>query len=150
MRLAILGALLLSGCLDATGVLDASAVVDLTPPSADLYGEDFSGAYHCAELNQCESGCDPHNLLCLTVCRNLATPSALTKDQAVQQCFNQSCPQANDLGAAICALDANGKRSAACTTCLANTQQANPSGCMPASAPECHACYTQAMNCQHD
>jgi hypothetical protein len=152
MRAALLIFLLgLGGCLDGPAApLDASASVDMTPPSADLYGVDYAGDYNCVALNACEIACDQRNLLCLTACHNMATPSALMADQAVQQCFNQYCPQASDLGTAICAVDNNGMRSAACTQCLNNAQLPTTVSCSPSTAPECHACAAQALACKND
>jgi len=148
--LAVAAVLLAAGCSDSGGGQDASGAVDMTPPSADLFGVDFAGDYTCAQLNACELACDPRNLLCLTACHNMATPSAQMKDQAVQQCFNQYCPQQSDLGTALCALDAGGKRSAACIQCLTNAQLSMASACTPTDAPECHACYQQALDCKND
>ena len=152
MRALVLAALLAAGCSDSGGggPPDLSAVVDMRPPNADLFGIDFAGDYNCAQLNACESDPLCQNQLCQTACHNNATPSAQMKDQAVQQCFNQYCPQQNDLGTAICALDMNNMRSAACKQCLTNAQLAMTAACTPTDAPECHQCLQQVTDCKND
>jgi hypothetical protein len=151
MRALAVALLLAAGCSDSGGAQqDLSAVVDLGPPNADLFGVDFAGDYNCVQLNLCESDPKCQNQLCQTACRNNATPSAQTKDQALQQCFSQYCPQQSDLGMAICARDSNGMITDACKTCLANTQRSMTGACTPANAPECHACLQQATDCKND
>lgn len=147
-----LGSVLVAGCLDGpAGSDDASAVVDMSSEN-DVDGSgggDLAGVYHCAQLNACEQLCK--NLMCVAACRQMATASAVTKDVALQNCFNQFCPQQSDMASPICAQDpTTGARSAACTTCINNTLQATTTACSPTTAPECRMCYNPAQDCQND
>jgi hypothetical protein len=147
MRL-ILGLLLLcsAGCIDSGNGNDGKPA-DLAI-QYDLVGIDFLGAYNCAQLNACEKLC--RNLMCVSACRQMATPSALGKEVALQGCFNQYCPQ--DPSTAACGRDQDGKivNEAGCNACLANTLQATSGACTPSSAPECTKCFNQAQDCNSD
>ena len=149
MKLAALAFVtLLAGCLDDCGGADASATVDMGA-AVDFAGVDFLGVYNCSQLNACEQLCK--NLMCVAACRQMASPSAVTKDVALQKCFNQFCPQASDMASPICAADpVSGVRSAACTTCINNTLKAATTDCSPVTAPECKMCFNPAQECNAD
>ena len=150
MRLATIALLALfgAGCLDGESGADASAAVDMRLP-ADFSGVDFLGVYNCSQLNACEQLCK--NLMCVAACRQMGSPSAVTKEVALQKCFNQLCPQASDMASPICAADpVTGARSAACMTCINNTLKAATTDCTPVTAPECKMCFNQAQDCNAD
>jgi hypothetical protein len=145
-------ALALAGCLDAgnSPASDLSgSVADLAPPPDQLRGDagDGGGPYNCSQLNTCERACK--NGACVAACRAMATASAVTKEAAVQACFNRQCPQSNDGGSAICMPDGTGAFSTACQTCISNTQVPANMTCAN-NAPECHACLTQVADCKND
>jgi hypothetical protein len=147
MRALLLCFALVSGSCLGGPASDDMGVPDMAT-EVDLYGVDLTGALNCLQLNQCTSACK--NLMCVAACRDRATPLAKAKEADLQACFNQWCPQMSDMANPICALDANGDRSAACIQCISNTQQAAPSACNPAGAPECQKCFGQAKVCKDD
>src|SRR5262245_56684965 len=116
--LLLLSSFFIAGCLsgDFNGN-DASAPGGDSPPRIyDLAGVDLYGAYNCSALNNCEHMCTTK--ACVFMCRNMATPTAVDKEVALQSCFQQYCPA--DTGK-VCAPDMMGMVSAACMTCIANT-----------------------------
>jgi hypothetical protein len=148
----------LAGCLGDPAVTtenDLSAtVLDFSlSPGVDLARGDGGALYNCVQLNNCEKGCasDPKPQSCIANCRTMASASALTKEMAVQACFNQGCPQATDAGtSAICTATDMGL-STTCATCIQNTQIAPANACTSvATPPECHTCYNQALDCVND
>jgi hypothetical protein len=135
-----------SSCLGGVSS-DDMGVPDMAS-DVDLYGVDLAGRYNCLQLNQCTSNCK--NLMCVAACREKATPIALAKEADLQSCLNTWCPQTSDMANPICALDANGERSASCKRCVENTQKATSSACTPPGAPECQKCFGQAKICLDD
>jgi len=112
----------------------------------DLAGLDLSGDYNCTALNKCEQACTTK--ACVYMCRNMATPSAVALEMDLQNCFLQYCPAG--MGQ-VCAPDAMGMLSMACTTCINNTYIPSSSACSPSQNPsECHMCVQQADACTAD
>ena len=140
---------LFAGCINGDfGSNDASVpIADMAQPRMyDIAGLDLTGAYNCSALNACERACTTK--ACVFMCRNMATPSAVDKEIALQSCFTQFCP--TDPGK-VCAPDAMGMLTAACMTCLANTYLPQSQDCSPTQLPsECHACLAQANACTAD
>ena len=140
--------LALAGCLNGEYNNDAAAP---TPDMAqariyDLAGLDLYGAYNCSQLNACERACATK--VCIYMCRNKATPPAVDKEIALQACFSMFCPAG--MGQ-VCAPDANGMVSAACTTCINNSYIPDNQSCSPSQLPsECHQCVAQANACTSD
>lgn len=141
--------LALAGCLNGEyNTNDAAAPTpDMAQPKIyDLAGLDLYGAYNCTALNACEKACTTK--VCIYMCRNKATPSAVDKEIALQNCFAMFCP--NGMGQ-VCAPDANGAVSSACNTCINNTYIPNNQSCSPSQLPsECHQCVAQASACTSD
>ena len=151
MRFASLALLVvLAGCLpsadtgDGGSDNDASAnVTDMI--TVDLTNVDYAGYLNCAALDKAEAKCLATNATCVEQLRMMATPAAIEKDTALQQCFHQYCPLNG-----ICMPDSNGMYTPACLQCVNNTLQATGSACTPASAPECTLCYNQGQACLMD
>ncbi|MDB4971001.1 MAG: hypothetical protein JWN44_6690 [Myxococcales bacterium] len=140
---------LLSACINGDF---ASGDLSVAPPDMavnivyDLAGVDLYGAYNCTALNGCERACTTK--ACVYMCRNMATPTAVQKEIALQGCFQQFCPTS---AGKVCEPDAMGKTSTACATCINNTFISNGSSCSPSQTPdECHQCVSQASACTAD
>lgn len=143
-------ALLTAGCLSGDFNGDASVSVGdmaMTPRMYDLSGVDLSGAYNCSALNACERKCNTK--ACVFMCRNMATPTAVDLEVALQSCFMQYCPTG---AGQVCAPDPmTGMLSSACLTCLGNTYLPSNQDCSPSQNPsECHMCLAQANACTAD
>jgi hypothetical protein len=137
---------LAGGCLpDAADDNDGSAAVMDLGSQSDLEGADLYGFLNCAALDKAEAQCKADNATCVSELRKMATPSAVTKDEALQQCFHMYCPLSG-----VCTPDGSGNYTTACQTCVANTLKSSPSDCSPASAPECTKCYNQGQACLND
>jgi hypothetical protein len=147
MRVVLIVLTLACGSCLGNAATDDAAVPDMAF-EADLANLDLLGALNCLQLNQCTSLCK--NLMCVAACRDRATPAAKAKENDLQLCFNQNCPQTSDMASPICAPDSNGDRSAACLQCIANTQKASAGECVPPGAPECQKCFGQAKVCRDD
>ncbi len=147
--LPLLASLILAGCLNGdynNNDASASAPDMATPRIYDLAGVDLYGAYNCSQLNMCEAKCTTK--ACVFMCRNMATPTAVSKELDLQACFTQWCP--TGMGQ-VCAPDAMGMLSSACMTCLANTYIPDGQSCSPSQNPsECHQCVAQANACTAD
>ena len=142
-------ALLLAGCINGDfATNDASVPVQdmATPRVFDIAGLDLYGAYNCSALNACERACTTK--ACVFMCRNMATPSAVTKEMELQACFTQYCPTG---AGQVCAPDAMGMLSSACMTCLMNSYLPQSTSCSPSQqVDECHQCLAQANACTAD
>jgi hypothetical protein len=148
MRLFLVAFLISSaGCLDGGVVTDASAAVDMAEPR-DLEGVDLQGLLNCLQLNACTRACK--NQMCVAACRDRGTPSAVAKEYILQQCFNMYCPQVAPPAAPICEPDTNMMYTAACLTCITNTQKAATTECSSPTAPECTKCFNAATDCKND
>ncbi len=147
MRLAalLIAAAACAGCLGSPASDDASANAMDMPRMPDLRYVDYAGDYDCVELNQCLEPCQ--NQLCVDACIQMATPTAVQTQKAVQQCFNQYCPTS---AGGICAPDSMGMMSTLCQVCLANSQASQSTACNPTDAPECHQCLMQVTACRND
>jgi hypothetical protein len=126
---------------DLSATPDLRTLSDLGSDGGDM------GSLNCRGLNSCATACSDQ--ACLMDCRARATQSAITKEAAVQACFNQWCPQTADMGTAVCARDVNGNVATACTTCVNNTQVAMSMMCAN-NPPECHQCLTEVAACVAD
>jgi hypothetical protein len=138
----------LTGCLPSAATDDedgSASIVDGGFDPGDLAGADLAGFLNCAALDKAEAECDPLNSTCYMELRLMATPGAIQKDQALQQCFHAQCPLN-----AVCMPDGNGKYTVACLTCVANTLKASPTDCTPPSTKECTKCYNQGQTCLND
>lgn len=140
---------LLAGCLNGDfNSSDASVPQpDLaTPRLFDLAGVDLFGAYNCSALNACERACTTK--VCVFMCRNMATPTAVSLEMSLQSCFMQYCPTTTG---AVCAPGPMGMLTSACMICLSNTYLAQSQDCSPSQNPsECHMCLSQANACTAD
>ncbi len=146
--LLLASSILLIGCLNGSYNADAAAA----PPDFainlvfDLTGVDLYGAYTCSQLNACEVKCTTK--ACVYMCRNMATPTAVQKELALQNCFAQYCPTGSGQ---VCAPDAMGMLSTACMTCINNTYLPANASCSPTQNPsECHMCLQEANACTAD
>jgi hypothetical protein len=137
----------LAGCLSADSSPDGSAgVPDLAAHVYDLAGVDLTGLYNCAALNACESKCKTK--ACVYTCRNMATPVAVDKQIALQNCFTQFCPTGPGQ---VCEPDGSGNYSATCMKCIANTKIPDGMTCTQTqSTSECSMCVAQANACAND
>jgi hypothetical protein len=151
MRAFLFAALVLfAGCLNGEyNANDASVPLppDMALPQFDLAGYDLFGLSNCTALNACEHKCTTK--ACVYMCRNMATPSAVALEIALQGCLTQYCPTGT--GQVCAPTDANGTVSSACMTCLGNTYLPQSSDCSPSQNPsECHQCLQQANACTAD
>jgi len=148
MRLLCLLLLACAGCLDGTAPTDdmSASEVDMAGMvTPDLQRADLFGLLNCAALDKAEAMCNANNATCVSQLRKMATPSAIQKDEALQQCFHAQCPLNG-----VCMPDSSGNYSAACVQCVQNTVKADKSACTPTGAPECTQCYNQAQICLAD
>src|SRR5436190_862803 len=128
--LLLLASLLLSACIN--GDFSSSQDLSATPPDMaqpvifDLAGVDLYGAYNCTALNACERKCTTK--ACVYMCRNMATPTAVQKEIALQGCFQNYCPTS---AGKVCEPDAMGMITMACATCIGNTYIASGASCSP-------------------
>jgi hypothetical protein len=139
--------IVVSGCLNGDYNADAGVMMpaDMTAKTYDLTGDDLAGAYNCAQLNACERACATP--VCVYMCRNMATPQAIDKDSALQNCFTQYCPN----GAGQVCDGSSGMRSNACNVCITNTYIPTGQSCSPTQNPsECSQCVDQANACTAD
>lgn len=136
-----------AGCLNG----DYNAPADMSIPDMaksyvfDLSNYDLFGLYNCSQLNACEQACTTK--VCIYNCRNMATPTAVAKEIDFENCATMYCPTT---AGGICEADANGMLSAACKTCINNTQATASSSCSPSDAPECQKCSAEAQICLAD
>ncbi len=146
---ALLPVFLVAGCLsgDFNGQdQGVSSPPDLSMRVFDIAGLDLFGLYNCTQLNACDRACTTP--VCVLMCKNMATPSAKALESDLQNCFVQYCP--NGMGQ-VCAPDATGMISMACTACINNTYIPSGTDCSPTQNPsECHQCVQQANACTAD
>ncbi|HEX8950657.1 MAG TPA: hypothetical protein VF945_02375 [Polyangia bacterium] len=147
--LRILPVLLLAGCLGGDFNSKDQGVTnppDLSTRIFDIAGLDLFGLYNCTQLNTCDKNCT--TAACVQLCKNMATPSAKALEADLQSCFQQFCP----VGAGqVCAPDAMGMLSMACSVCINNTYLPAGASCSPTQNPdECHQCVQQANACTAD
>ena len=82
------------------------------------------------------------------MCRNMATPTAVQKEIALQGCFQNYCPTS---AGKVCEPDAMGMITMACATCIGNTHIPSGASCSPTQNPdECHKCLAEAAACTAD
>ena len=141
--------LLVAGCLngDYNGADQGVTVPpDMAMRIFDIAGLDLTGDYNCTALNACERACTTK--ACVFMCRNMATPSAVALETDLDNCFLQYCPAGTGQ---VCAADAMGMVSMACTACINNTYLPENAACSPTQMPsECHMCLQQANACTAD
>ena len=141
--------LLVAGCLngDYNGQDQGVTVPpDMSTRIYDLAGLDLTGLTNCSGLNACERKCNTK--ACVYMCRNMATPTAVALETALDNCFLQYCP--SGMGQ-VCAPDSMGMLSMACTACINNTYLPSNAACSPTQNPsECQMCLQQANACTAD
>lgn len=147
----LLGLILLcGGCLDGggsdldMGMTDVDMSIGELP---DLAKADLTGLLNCAALDKAESMCKATNATCVMELRKMATPSAVAKDEALQQCFHMYCPLGTGM---VCEPNGNGDYTPACIQCVNNTLKASQPDCTPTTATECAKCYNQGQACIND
>ena len=145
----ILPIFLLAGCL--SGDFNSQDQGVTTPPDLsmrifDIAGLDLFGLYNCTQLNMCDQKAT--TAAQVQLCKNMATPSAKALEADLQSCFLQNCPAG---AGQVCAPDAMGMVSMACTICINNTYIPDGQSCSPSQNPsECGKCLAQANACTAD
>lgn len=145
----LLPVILLAGCLNGDFNNKDQGVTmppDLSMRIFDIAGLDLFGLYNCSQLNACDhKAMSPADV---QLCKNMATPSAKALEADLQSCFLQFCPAG---AGQVCAPDATGMMTMACSACIGNTYLPQSASCSPTQVPdECHQCLNQANACTAD
>jgi hypothetical protein len=148
MRYFVCLLLVCSGCLDGGAPDDMSMILeDLSGGGTmpDLEKADLTGLLNCAALDKAEAMCNANNATCVSELRKMATPTAVVKDEALQQCFHTNCPLNG-----VCTPDPGGNYSQACKDCVNNTLQSSGTSCTPPNGMGCQKCYNDGQVCLND